>query len=71
MKLFVTSWADESGEHHGYSYGCTKKESIANRPYGSLCEEDDQPRTEEHEITITKQGLIQALNRFGSHNDNG
>lgn len=69
MKIWKISWRDNSFESHGYSYGLTKNDAIANKPL-TTPKDDDKTFTRIN-VGITASGVISALNEHGSHNDNG
>jgi hypothetical protein len=64
MYLWRTTWKEKrSGKHGGYSFGPSKKESIAERPHSELIAGD----TEWITIELTEAGVIAALNKYASH----
>lgn len=67
MKIYrVTKWT-ESGESAGYAYFLKKSEANeCQKKHGS----EDIPISET-EISMNKWDVVNALNRFGSHPDNG
>ena len=57
----------------GYSYYSSRRDAKqAEREFLETCA-DEEPRVEWHEIDVplTKDGVLRALNTYGSHPDNG
>ena len=77
MKLYKTSYLTNDG-HQGYVYHRSKKEVDKwKRELKNLLEPEDVDYayssmcTYEIFIQPDKEGILDALNRHGSHNDNG
>lgn len=69
MKIYLNSyWTEEDG-HRGYSYFSTKRDALKSAQ--GCIKEGYEVETSEIEIRVTKKGVLAALNKYGSHPDNG
>ena len=72
MKLYRISWTgiqdDNRGEHQGYSYHRSKREVAL-----VMSQRREFAASDAETITIRNNlpGIILALNKYGSHADNG
>jgi hypothetical protein len=75
MRFYQVHMTHEAGESAGYSYHTSKRDAEqamahwrSNDPGPDL---DHDASITEIEIRPTKAGILSALKRFASHNDNG
>ncbi len=66
MRLYRIHYTRDGGESDGYSYCSTKREAELLRK-----DEPDNVTYESIVVKVTKDGILSALNQFGSHCDNG
>ena len=71
MRIYQNHYRDPMHESHGYSYHTSKAD--AQRAARKNVREDpgSEVQTEVMEFPISKAGLLRALNRCGTHPDNG
>jgi len=67
MKLYQVSY--QADDHKGYAWFSNKKEALANKRQ----EQSEECEVEifEHDIKLTKAGVLKFLNVHASYPDNG
>jgi len=76
MKIYQNEYFGPGGQSHGYSYHLSKRAALKEAAERAEKTKDNlEPvlyvTTEEISIQRTREGIVHALNRFGSHPDNG
>lgn len=72
MKIYrVSKYCGQEG-HQGYEYHSNKKDAEkSQKEFNSWYPNDVLEGVEEFNYPITKKGMLEALNFFGSHANNG
>lgn len=70
MKVYRVSSRNFLAEHVGYEFHANKKEAVKKHKESNNNNNID-PEIREIEIKISKKGIIEALNQWASHPDNG
>lgn len=74
MRFYRVHFRFDGGSSDGYQFFTSKRESERSRSEAirnAGCVEDEPDEVEEIEVTPTKAGILEALNRLASHADNG
>lgn len=66
MKIYRVSYKDDFDEHTGYSYHSLRRDAKA-----AMTDTERKTDVEIIEVKATKSGIVQALNEFGGHPNNG
>jgi hypothetical protein len=68
MRLYRNAYTEKDGnEHQGYEFFVSKESARQAAKANDECDTD----TTVIEVLGTKAGIVDALNRFGGHPDNG
>ena len=72
MKIYLNSYRDDKSEHCGYEYFATKREAEkAATDLRSPLTVRWTVKTKTIKVSVTKKGMLAALNKYGNHPDNG
>lgn len=69
MNIYQVSYRDDCDEHKGYSYHATRRE--ARKTIKTAEHAEQTCDVEKVTVSVTKAGILKALQRFASHPDNG
>jgi len=70
MEIWIVSYDDVVARHQGFRYAATRKEArVLARDWEKTPERS--ANVTKFDCPCTKVGMIDALNKYGAHNDNG
>lgn len=71
MRFYRVAYFDWDGEHRGYGWFTSHRDANRDARSYERRNEDCDAHVGEVDIMPTKAGILSALNRYASHEDNG